>query len=288
MSKNAEIKALIYLLDDDDETVIKAVTERLLTYGDEIVFNLEQSWESTVNVVVQERIESIIHQINFIEISKKLKYWLLDDFPDLYTGAEIVAKYHFADLDTESLKTSIEGIKQKIWLELNNDLTPLETVSVFNHVFYGQLNFSGHKVEALNISDYCLNHLIETKKASPITVGILYIILAQDLNIPIYGVNLTNHFILSYQKKFIVDFSKDNIDASMFYIDPINKGTVFGRQDITKYLKVIGKEKDSVYYKPACHKAVIKSLLVYMLGFFERTKQLQNATEIHSLIALFD
>lgn len=288
MSKKTEINALIRLLDDEDESIVENVTERLLSYGEEVVFNLEKSWESSVNEVLQERIENIIHKINFNEVSKKLKHWLLDVYPDLYKGAEIVAKYHYPDLDSESVKTSIEGIKQKIWLELNNDLTPLETVSVFNHIFYSQLGFAGNDTDTRSISDYCINHLVETKKGSPICVGLLYVILAQELNIPIYGVNLFNHFVLSYQKKFIVDFSQDIISESLFYINPVNKGSVFGRQDIVQYLENIKKDKDDVYFKAANQKEVIKSLLGYMKRFFLNNSEDEKAEEMEALIKLFN
>lgn len=288
MSKKSEINALIRLLDDEDETIVENVTERLLSHGEAVVFNLEKSWEGSVNSILQERIENIIHRINFNEVSKKLKYWLLDDYPDLYAGAEIIAKYHYPDLDSLAIKASIEGFKQKIWLELNNDLTPLETVSVFNHVFYGQFGFSGNDTAARSINDYCINHLVETKKGSPIGVGILYVILAQELNIPIYGVNLYNHFVLSYQKKFIENFAQDAVSESMFYINPVNKGSVFGRQDIVQYLESIQKDKDKLNFKPASHKEVIKSLLGYMKRFFLNASEDAKAQEMEALKMLFE
>lgn len=287
MTKKSEIEALIRLLDDEDETIVANVSERILSYGSEIVFNLENAWESSTNLILQERIENLIHLINLKEVSKELKFWLAESFPDLYTGAEIVAKYHFQDLDAQSLRTSIEGIKQKIWLELNNDLTPLETISVFNHVFYGELGFKGNFESAASINDYCINHVIESKKGSAISVGILYVIIAQELNLPIYGVNLFNHFILSYQKRFIINFKEDNLNDNLFYINPVNKGAVFGRQDIIQYLDTIKKDKDKKYFKSAHQKEVIKALLGYMKRSFLNANEDQKADEIESLIELF-
>lgn len=287
MTKKSEIEALIRLLDDDDETIVANVTERIMFYGEEVVFNLEKAWETSTNPILQERIENIIHLINLKEVSKQLKFWLAESFPDLYVGAEIVAKYHFPDLDAQSLRTSIEGIKQKIWLELNNDLTPLETISVFNHVFYGQLAFTGNYESASSINDYCINHVLESKKGSSISIGILYIVIAQELNLPIYGVNLFNHFILSYQKRFIINFKEDNLVDNLFYVNPVNKGAVFGRQDIVQYLDTIKKEKDKQYFKPAHQKEVIKALLGYMKRYFLNANEDQKAEEIESLIELF-
>lgn len=287
MAKNSEIEALIRLLDDEDESIVANVSERLISYGNTVVFNLEKAWETSLDSVLQERIENLIHLINLNDVTKQLKLWLSDSFPDLYQGAEIVAKYHFADLDSQSLRTSIEGIKQKIWLELNNDLTPLETISVFNHVFYGQLGFTGNYESAQAINDYCINSVFEAKKGSSISVGILYVIIAQELNLPIYGVNLFNHFILTYQKRFIINFKEDNLQDSLFYINPVNKGSVFGRNDINIYLETIKKEKDKKYFQAAHHKEVIRALLGYIKRVFLNANEYQKANEIESLIALF-
>ena len=159
MSKKTEIKALISLLDDEDDVIVNNVSNKLLSYGEQVIFNLENSWEKTVNPIVHERIEEIIHKIQFKTIYNSLENWLRDPFPDLYKGAEIVAKYQFPDLDSESTRNIVEGIKQKVWLELNNDLTPLETINVFNHVFYGYLGFKGDYKSKVDVSDFCINHL---------------------------------------------------------------------------------------------------------------------------------
>ncbi|MGB1018852.1 MAG: transglutaminase family protein, partial [Chitinophagales bacterium] len=174
MSKKTEIEALIRLLDEEDEMILENVTNKLLSYGEEVVFNLENSWGISTSPLVQERIESIIDQINFNEVYKALKKWSNSNNPDLYNGVEIIAKYQFPDLDSENIKTSISGIKQKIWLEINNDLTPLELVSVFNHIFFGQFGFKSKINEKPDINDFCINYVLEAKKGSAILIGVLY------------------------------------------------------------------------------------------------------------------
>jgi hypothetical protein len=99
MSKKTEIKALISLLDDEDEAIVENVSNKLLSFGEEVIFNLENSWEKTINPLVHERIEGIIHEIQFNLVYKALKNWLRDPFPDLFKGAEIIAKYQYPDLE---------------------------------------------------------------------------------------------------------------------------------------------------------------------------------------------
>lgn len=287
MSKKSEINALISLLDDEDDAIVENVSNKLLSYGEEVIFNLENSWEKTVNPIVHERIEEIIHQIQFTLVYKALENWLRDPFPDLYKGAEIVAKYQYPDLDSDSTKIMVEGIKQKIWLEMNNELTPLETINVFNHVFYGYLGFGGDYKSQPNIADLCINTVLETKKGASITLGILYVVIAQELNLPVYGVNLHRHFILSYQKRFIEKFDQDNANESMFYINAMNKGIVFEREEIKSYLKKMDKEVEDKFFSPASNQEVINELLYYLWFFFKNNQQDVRAAEIQKLRDLF-
>ncbi len=287
MSKKTEIQALISLLDEDNEVILKNVTQKLLSYGEEVVFNLENSWEQSMNPIIHERIEDIIHQIQFNSVYQQLKIWLKDPYPDLFKGAEIVSKYQFPDYDTANIRNIVAGIKQKIWIELNNYLTPLETINVFNQVFFGILSFRGEYKLNHDISGYCINHLIETKKGTSITLGILYIIIAQDLNIPIYGVTLYRHFILSFQKGFIEDFNIDNSSQSLFYINAMSGGVIFQREEIKVYLKKMKQKNEIKFFSPASNKELIKELLYYIWNNYTNAKQQKKADEIEKLRSLF-
>jgi hypothetical protein len=61
-----EIEALIKLIDDPDEKVFNHVRSRLLELGTEVIPQLENAWESAqIDVSMQQRIEELIHEINF-------------------------------------------------------------------------------------------------------------------------------------------------------------------------------------------------------------------------------
>ena len=61
METNKELNALFKLIDDPDEEVFSAVTNRLVVYGKSIIPQLEYLWENTVLQPVQDRIEVLVH-----------------------------------------------------------------------------------------------------------------------------------------------------------------------------------------------------------------------------------
>ncbi|MEZ4979451.1 MAG: transglutaminase-like domain-containing protein [Chitinophagales bacterium] len=288
MSKGTEILALISLLDDDDPEVYENVSNKILSFGLSIIPDLENAWGESFNPKLHQRIEELIHQINFRSVYADLEEWLNDDYATILEGALIVARYHFPDFDKDEFFINFNKVQQKIWLELNQSFTPLENINIFNQVFYTILGFSGNYNKQAEISDFCINHVLESRKGNSISIGLLYLILAQQLELPVYGVNLYRHFILAYQKNFIFDYDEENFKETIFYLNPMNKGVPFQRREIQDYLKSMQVEEKLSFFNPAPPKALIKELLFYMQYYFVSRNEHDKALEISQLKDLFN
>jgi len=266
--KNSEIKALLQLLDDPNNEVFAQVAQRILTEGDVIIPDLEKAWEMSLNEVLQERIENLIQEIQFTSTQKQLIDWKENNSTNLLTGAFLIAKYQYPDLKYDVLLESFNKIKQDAWLEINNNLTALEKVRVLNHIFYQIHVFSGNSSNFFAPQNSYINHVFESKKGNPLTLGIIYIALAQELNIPIYGVNMPRNFILAYVDEFNTENPYE--DDVLFYINPYNKGTVLGKREIDYFLKQQKMEPKDSYYKPCSNIQVIKKLILNLVYSYEK------------------
>lgn len=287
MSKQTEIHALISLLDDEDPEVFENVSNRIISYGPIVIPELEHAWGDSMSTELHNRIEELIHIIQFKELKDELRDWLQDDLATLLEGAMIISKYIFPDLDKEVVYAQLDKVRQKIWLELNDSYTPLENINIFNQVFYGILGFHGSNKETNDAVDFCVNSVLDTKRGNSISLGIVYLVLAQQLELPVYGVNLYRHFILAYQKNYVFDFDSDNAIDTIFYMNPINKGVPFQRREIKDYLKSMNVEEKLSFYNPATPQEIIKELLFYMQFFFTAKHQGEKASEIAELKDLF-
>lgn len=286
MGADQEIIALIKLLDDDDPVVYENVTNRLISYGPDVIPTLENVWEDTFNPEIHERIETLIHQINFDSLFKEFESYFASEHASLKQGAMLAAKLHYPDLSEMDVVLQLDKMKQKIWLELHNNLTPLEQINVFNQIMYGVLGFGGSYSAKPDFKDYCINNVLDSKNGTAISLGLIYLILAQELDLPVYGVRLHRHFVLSYQKKAIHDFSEDHASDVIFYINALNKGMIFARNEIKDYLKNLGEEMQLHYFSPSDNKGLICELLSYMKGHHEEHNNLDKANEIQRLIDL--
>lgn len=289
MSKNSEIKALISLLDDEDEEIIENVTNKLVSLGKPILTTLEEAWGSQDYTALHfEKIEKIIAKIHFNDIYQQLNNWLNDDFSTLIDGALIIAQLFYHDLDKGKFNVEFNKQKQKIWLELNNNYTALENINIFNQVFYNVLGYKGVKTKEFQYNNFCVNTVLDSRQGSPIALGILYISLAHQLDLPVYGVNLYKHFILAYQKNFIFDFTIDNSTDTIFYMNPSNKGVSFFKKEILSYLTSSKVEPKEEFFEPASYPAVIKELLRYLYYNYVAQNDEIKVHQIKLLVELFD
>lgn len=281
---NKEFTALINLLDEPDNSAFGAIREKIFSFGKEAIPSLEKAWENSFNNLVQERIEDIIKKIQLTNLEFEFTNWLQLGSSDLLKGFILISKTQYPDLDEEALTINVEQMKMDIWLELNDNMTALENVKVLNHIFFGVQHFDGNKINPHAPQNYYINTLLETRKGSPLTLGMLYMILAQKLKIPVYGVNLPQHFILAY----LTEMSINNPTESdvLFYINPFNKGAVFTKREIELFIRQLKIQADLSYFEPCTNIEIIKRLITNLifsynqLGYPDKIEDLENLLKI--------
>ena len=290
MMEKREIAALIQLIDDPDEYVFNHVRSKILEIGPTVIEDLEDAWETNIDPFFQQRVELIINQIQRDNLKQKLSLWLQKNNTDLIQGATLLAKFQYPDLQTGEIKAEIESLKKSIWLELKENLTPLERVNTFNQIFYGEFGFGGNLKNVFNPQNNFIHTTLERKKGSPIMLGIIYLAVAQALNLPMLGVNLPYHFALAYCKIHLSQFEevKPNPDSTViFYVNPISRGRIFSRVEINDYLERMKLSINKDYFKPVENKMVIHALFLHLKDCYIKNNDAEKANELQEFIDLF-
>lgn len=285
---NTELESKIKLLDDPDKNIYIAVRKSIIEEGKRILPFLEEAWSSTLNPFIQERIEEIIKTIQFIDIQNELKQWKNYNNKNLAFGAFIVSRYLYYDLNWNDINKKFETIRKEIWLELNKDLTALEKIRLLNHFIFDIHGFSPNITNTNNPQYYFINNVLETKKGNALTLAILYISIAQQLELPIFGVDLPKNFIACYVDHLSAfEAFGENIETPvLFYINPFNKGWVFVRKDIDIFLKQAKIEPHPSYYSACSNIKIIERLISNLLVTYEQLGYNEKANELNTLLKI--
>lgn len=280
-----EVIALITLLDDPDDGIYSEVKNRFIVLGPPAIPHLETAWENSFDALMQKRIEGIIHTIQFKALQNALKYWAENEQDDLFKGCSIIARYQYPDLDENKLKKQLNQIKQDVWLELHDDLTALEKVKIINHILFEVHQFGGNITNYHAPQNSFINVVLETKKGNPVMLSVIYTLICKELNIPVYGVNLPQHFVLAYVNDLANLFDpshKTLSDNILFYVNPFSKGLIFNQSDIDSFIKQLKIEPETKYYLPCSNLDIIKRILnnlIYSfdkMGYAEKVKELKD------------
>ncbi len=289
-SINKELSALISLLDEPNEENFGSIKEKISSYGTDAIPMLEDAWLQSLEENNAKRIEYLIDEIRFNDLYFGLEDWVKFHNNDLLKAFLLLSKFRYPDLDEEKYLNKIEKLKQDIWLEINEDLTALEKVKVLNHIFYDIYQFRGQLPNQTTISDFFLNELLDVNKGSSIALGILYVSVAQMLNIPVFGVDLHLHFIAAYMDdsqplKSAADYLQDEV---LFYIAVVNKGSVFTHNEIKRYLDQLKLESKPEYFVPCSNTQVIRRLINDMISAFRKEKMDEKAEILIQLLKVLD
>lgn len=281
-----EVIALITLLDDPDEVIYVQVKDRFVVLGPPAIPHLETAWENSFDAIMQKRIESIIHTIQFETLEKALKQWAKEEQDDLLKGIILLARYQYADLDENKIRKQLSQIKQDVWLELNEDLTALEKVKIINHILFEVHNFSGNITNYHAPQNSFLNNVLETKKGNPLMLSVVYALICKELNIPVYGINLPQHFVLAYvnENANLIDVNNKSLSNNiLFYINPFSKGLIFQQKDIDQFLKQLNLDPDPKYYLPCSNIEIIKRCITNLVYSYEKLGYVEKVAELKRL-----
>lgn len=287
-SKNTELEALISLIDEPDEEIFRTIRDRIFVHGKEAVPVLEHLWENTFDPTIQHRIEDLIHVIQFENLKKEMNEWSQFGHHDLLQGALLVTKFQYPDLDEDAIIKKIGAYSQDVWLELNQNLTGLEKVKVINHILFDIHKLTGNLTNINSADNFYLNSLLDTKKGSPLILGVIYISISQSLRIPVYGVDLPRHFVLAYTDEILLTQRDIPEGDVLFYINPFNKGAVFTKNEIEMFIKQLKLERKDSYFVPCDNKTIIRRMMNELIYIYDQSGNPGKKDEMTELLGMVE
>lgn len=258
---------MLYLLDDSDEQVVDAVCGRLLTEGLSVIPMLEQYWVSNSDPLRAGRIEQVIRNIQTDVLSGDFRRWMDSEDRDLLQACLLVSRIHYPGLDIQSVVGFVENLCQSALRDLVWADSPHEKIQVLNRLIFGQYGFKGNNDNYHNPDNSFINRVIETRTGNPISLCNLYAIVARRVGIPVFGVNLPQHFVLAYceddgeEQHQSIAVKREDFGRVLFYINPFSAGQIFLSRNIRDFLEVIKIEPQPEFFEPCNNLEILRRML---------------------------
>ncbi len=282
-----KIAALIRLLEDPNNQVFEQVKNELIKIGDEALSSLElAAQKNSFGDEFNERVISLINEIHRNVLKDELIQWINSEEKDLLLGSIIVSKHHDTYLEDSLVYDTIQSLRRAIWLEFNDYQTSFEQIKIFNRIFFGVSQFNCLNKESYSPDEINISKVLESKQGAPLTIGLIYSIIAQSLDLPVYGVNLPNSFVLAFmdynQSNFIIN--QQNDFGVLFYINPKSLGDILDAREIDAFLSSRNLNPNRSHFEPCSNSSLIKRMIEDLMISFQHIGDDRKASDLNELI----
>lgn len=292
--KNDTIYALIDLIDDPDLEVYGSVSDQLINYGSAALPNLKDcllSQDLTIEGI--NRAQEIIDQIEFQHAHDEFKDWVDGTEKDLMTAIGIISKCQFPDIDSEQLKKTLFLLRKDIWLEISQKQSSIASIKVFNRIFFDYYGFRVNPSIANAPFNFYPHMVLEDRIGSEIGVGLIYSIIAQSLDLPIYGVVFPrNRFYLAHIDQHHIlnqlNFEK-NTEGILCYIDMSQNGALMDKNMLIEDLNQEQLPLKKSYFEPSSNTDIVRNFLQQLILIYHQwNNQGHKAVKLEYLLEIID
>lgn len=231
----AQREAIVRLLQDNDPDTVRLVKEQLVQAGDDAIGDLRDlsvCAETSVASHVQE-VLSLIEERE-AEDAFGLLCHFFGDHSCLERANWMLAKALMPGLDLAPLELRVNSWGRQFLLRSSSAVSSRERVLLLSQFMSDELTFRGNTDDYYNERNCLLPYVIETRMGIPITLTLLYMMVAARAGMCVAGVNLPGHFIARHGELFF---------------DPFHRGRILSKSDCELIL-----EKQNLSLQP-CHLA---------------------------------
>ena len=270
-----QIKALVSLLDEENEENLHLIEEQIRSLGEKVIPFLEDQWDKDSSPEVQNKIADLIHSAQFITLKNNVETWFLKKEASVLEGMFLCAKYNYPNLELLSIKQQIKQLALDAAEFHDDSQHPYDQIRAFNRFFFTKNRFKANRKNFHNANNSFLNVVLESRMGNPLTLSVIYMLVAQQLGMPVYGVNFPNLFILTYKGV-----------EEQFYINVYSSGLIFTTSDVDDYLDQLKLPKEEQFYKPCTDLEIVSRNMRNLVSAYKKENNTSRIDEIEELLGL--
>jgi regulator of sirC expression with transglutaminase-like and TPR domain len=223
---NSEIEtALLSLLDDTQPAVRRALLGHFQKNGAASANFLKEVLAGK-NRVLAWHARWFLEELKFSDPSAEFKGFIRSLNYELETGALLLARTITPELDIGECCAQLDEISDRCRELIVEPMSLREKCRVINRVLFHDYGFRGNHEDYTDPRNSFLDQVLTRKKGLPITLGIIYLLVAHRLGLSLEPVGLPGHFVVGCY-----------IEETPFFIDAFEQGAFRSAQDLFMILR---------------------------------------------------
>ena len=166
--------------------------------------------------------------------------------------------------------------------EIKKDLDVQEAsttreVTMLRRYLFEQQGFSGNEGHYYDPDNSFIHRVLERKTGIPISLSCIYLLIAQRLDMPAFGVGLPGHFIVGHSTA-----------SGVIYVDPYQRGHLLTREDCIEIVRQRGLSFQEAFLAPTPNHHILTRMIANLVNVYTEQRQPERAQWLTQILALFD
>jgi regulator of sirC expression with transglutaminase-like and TPR domain len=267
-------RALISLLADDDQNVYRTVRQKIISYGPASAPWLREHALSNDPVLRRRSHEIVSHFARQAADTELLAFCLNqgEDF-DLEQSVLLLSRTQYPDINPEAYGALLDGFAGELRdrLDLNGD--PGQILRITNEYLFRELKFTGDEHNFYDPDNSYFNRVLDRRTGNPLSLSLVYLLLARRLRLPMTIIGLPVHFLCRYQSS-----------RAEIYVDAFRGGRLMTKADCINRVLQLRQRFDESSLAPVSSRRILGRICAHLHQIYLQRKSADQVDRLQRYI----
>ncbi len=252
-------EAIIRLLKDSDPETVD-LTKRQLARGGSATIPDLRDLLSTDDEQVAQHVREILTEIESRCAKEALdnRCERITDLADLEQASWYLAQIFQPGLQIEPYRNTIDAWGRELRVRLSTCSSDMSRALTMGHYLGKELSLRGNEEDYYNARNSLLPCVIDSRLGIPISLSVLYMIVAHRAACVVDGINLPGHFVVRH---------------GGVLLDPFHQGRILTTSDCEQILSRQKRTLHQDYFQMAHPKLILYRMLANLLYIFQHEQE---------------
>ena len=214
-------------------------------------------------------------ELRFSKLKAEFLDWARKASPDLESGALLLARFGYPGVAAAVYSRWLDRVAAHVQDELPPGADAAAVFQKLNSHLFQAMGFSGNESNYYDPDNSFLNRVIETRRGIPVSLSVLYLLLAQRLRLPVYGVGTPGHFLVGFLP-----------GPKACFIDAFNRGRLLDLDGVRHMLTRSGYEFRREYVAPVPARDILVRMMRNLISIYQKAGSTDRAEMLSSLVEI--
>ncbi len=221
----ARQQALRDLLDDSSPSVRKALLAHFAALGPDALHFLQATARGHHRVLARHA-AWFLEELKFSDPVAEFRGFIRSLNYELETGALLLSRTVMPQLDVGACCTTLDAIAARCRELISEPASTRQQCRIINRVLFHEWGFHGNVEHYTDPLNSLLDQVLIRRTGIPLSLSIVYLLVAERLGLALEPVGLPGHFIVGCFE-----------DSPPFFVDPFDKGVFLDPDEIYSLLR---------------------------------------------------